>query len=221
MSKNKWLRIIMNNLTLYIGNKNYSSWSMRAWLVLKLANIDFKEIKIELFSNEVLKISPSGKVPCLHDGKLKIWDTVAIIEYLNEKFPTQNLYPKEISLRNIARSCIAEMHSSFMSLRSECPMNIKKNVSKNISKNAEDDLNRIYEIWDFCIEASGSNEYLMGNFSAVDAFFAPIVSRIISYGLKQYKHEKYIEKIFNHKYFQEWRNDAIKETSVIKCLEVA
>jgi glutathione S-transferase len=210
----------MSNLTLYIGNKNYSSWSMRAWMALKFANIDFKEEKIELFSDEVSKISPSGKVPCLYDDKLKIWDTVAIIEYLNEKFPKKNFYPEDSALRSTARSCIAEMHSGFLNLRSECPMNIKRNKAKNISADAKNDLNRIYQIWDFCKELSGSNKFLLGEFSVIDAFFAPIISRIISYRLKQYKYEEYINKIFNHKYFQEWQNDAIKETSIIKCLEV-
>jgi glutathione S-transferase len=215
----------MNNLTLYIGNKNYSSWSMRGWLLLKLAQADFKEVKFQLFtdvySQEILKYSPSGKVPCLHDGDLMIWDTVAITEYLYEKFTDSKIYPADTFLRSIARSCIAEMHSGFIDLRSECPMNIKRIKAKNISQNASQDLKRIYQIWDFCKKVSGNKQYLLGDFGAIDAFFAPIVSRILSYGLEHSNHEDYIDAISNHAFFKEWRDEAIKETSVINDVELA
>lgn len=161
----------MNNLTLYIGNKNYSSWSMRGWLLLKLAQADFKEVKFQLFtdvySQEILKYSPSGKVPCLHDGDLMIWDTVAITEYLYEKFTDSKIYPADTFLRSIARSCIAEMHSGFIDLQSECPMNIKRIKAKNISQNASQDLKRIYQIWDFCKKASDNKQYLLDRKSVV------------------------------------------------------
>lgn len=215
----------MNSLTLYIGNKNYSSWSMRAWLLMKLVEVDFKEGKFELFTDayyqEIVRYSPSGKVPCLHDGDLMVWDTMAIMEYLYEKFPNSSIYPTDTYLRSVARSCIAEMHSGFMNLRSECPLNIRRNKTKNISRNASNDLMRIYQIWDYCKRISGNNKYLLGDFGGIDVFFAPIVSRIISYGLEYANHEEYLNYISNHKYFKEWRDAATKETSIIDFVDVA
>lgn len=211
-------------IILYIGNKNYSSWSLRAWLTLKLTHLPFEEVQIPLYTDsskiELLKVSPSGKVPCLHDGNIIVWDTLAIVEYLHEKFPEKILYPLDPLLRSIARSSIAEMHSSFFDLRTECPMNIRRNQQKNISQNTLEDLKRIFSIWDHCKKMSGNKNFLLGNFSIVDAFFAPIVSRIVSYKLPQNNHEEYIETIFNHEYFQEWKKDAMKEKWIISSAEV-
>lgn len=207
----------MKKFVLYIGDKNYSSWSFRVWAVLKLIGIEFNEIKIALYkpesSKELAKFSPSGKVPCLHHGDIVVWDTIAIIEYLNELFPKAGLYPEDRASRSIARSCMAEMHSGFLNLRSECPMNIKRNEFKSVSEVAANDLKRVYEIFDYCKGRSGSDTFLLGDFGAIDIFFTPIISRIMSYGLDRGKYDDYIHRVLNHKFFKEWSEEAVKEIS--------
>ena len=218
------MRLRMKKLILYIGNKNYSSWSFRGWAALKLSGVDCNEIITPLYTlqstQEISKFSPTGKVPCLQHGDLIVWDTIAIIEYLNEIFPNIGLYPKNQTLRSIARSCIAEIHSGFLSLRSECPMNIKRNKFNNISKEASNDLKRIYEIFDYCKNHSSSNSFLLGDFGAIDIFLTPIISRIVSYDMDQEKHSEYISEILNHKFFKEWEKEAKKETWIIEHAEI-
>lgn len=202
----------MSDFKLYIGNKNYSSWSFRGWLALKLAKIKFEEILIPLFQDnsrtELTKISPSGKVPCLHHNGVIIWDSLAIIEYVNEITP---IYPQDKKLRSIARSAICQMHSGFTNLRSQCPMSMRKNKAKDISEGTKQDLQEIYQLWDFCKKQSGNGDFLLGDFSAIDVFFAPVVSRILSYQLDKAGHEQYINKIVAHEYYQEWQNAALQE----------
>jgi glutathione S-transferase len=177
-------------LHLYIGNKNYSSWSLRPWLVLKVAEIPFEETVIPLFTEEGTKLvqclSPSGKVPLLKDGALAIWDSLAINEYLSERYPEKRLWPEENAERAHARAVSAEMHSGFAALRSEMPMNVRA-AFPDFPKTAatERDIARIAGLWTDCRKAHGAKgAFLFGRFTIADAMFAPLVWRFKTYDVK-------------------------------------
>lgn len=209
----------MNKTKLYIGNKNYSSWSMRAWLCAKQAGLNFDEVLIALRTTQtkenILKISPSGKIPCLIHNGLRIWDSLAIALYLDEIFPEANLFPKDIEKRYLAKSICCEMHSGFMNLRNEFSMDMKLLTKKEPSPETQKEIKRILEIWKLCLDNSNGN-FLFGDFSATDAFFAPVVSRFISYGVDTGNLEKYVNDISNNFFYQEWQKEALLEKSVIK-----
>ena len=183
-------------MKLYIGNKNYSSWSMRPWVLLKQAGISFDDIKIRFdafspeskFKTELARISPAGRVPVLVDGDLVVWDTLAIAEYVAERFPEKQLWPLDVKSRARARSVSAEMHSGFGSLRSHFPMNIEAALPEVGARllaeqmGVRDDLARLVGMWSALLEASGG-PMLFGSFSIADAFFAPVVMRLNTYGL--------------------------------------
>jgi len=179
---------------LYIANKNYSSWSMRPWLVLKAFNLPFQEIMLPFpaernkgtFKQDILAINPNGKVPVLVDEGLILWDSLAICEYVAEQNPDQALWPKDVKQRARARCISAEMHSGFPNLRNACGMNIRANL-ENVGKhlwqdNAElrQDVARIEQIWS---ERPDMNGFLCGAFSIADAFYAPVVTRLMTYAL--------------------------------------
>ena len=183
-------------IQLYIGNKNYSSWSMRPWVLLRQAGIDFEEVKVRFdsfdpgsgFRSTMDAITPVGKVPVLVHNGLVIWDTLAIAEYVAEQFPDKQLWPQERSARARARSVCAEMHSGFMGLRSACPMNIDAQLPKVGALALRDkpavrnDLHRIVSMWSALLAEHGG-PMLFGPFSIADAYFAPVVMRIQTYGL--------------------------------------
>ncbi len=187
-------------LKLYIGNKNYSSWSMRPWVLLTQAGIPFEEVMVRFdsfdthskFKNTMASVSPTGKVPALVDasvaGDLKIWDTLAIAEYAAEKFPEKNLWPKENAARAIARSVCAEMHSGFTGLRGNCPMNIEAfmpDIGQLVWRDkpaVQADVQRIVELWSGLLDKHGG-PMLFGDFSAADAYFAPVCMRFNTYQL--------------------------------------
>ena len=183
-------------LKLYIGNKNYSSWSMRPWVLLRQAGIPFEEVMIRFdsfdagsdFKKQVSAISPVGKVPVLDDGGLIVWDTLAIAEYLAERFPEKNLWPRSVYARARARSVCAEMHSGFDALRSACPMNIEADLSETGQLIWRDrpavraDVERIAVMWQALL-ADHRGPMLFGEFSIADAFFAPVCMRLKSYAL--------------------------------------
>ena len=183
-------------MQLYIGNKNYSSWSMRPWVLLKQAGIPFDELMLRFdaltpesrFKTELARVSPAGRVPVLVDGELAVWDTLAIAEYLAEKFPQKQLWPKDVAARARARSVCAEMHAGFGALRNHFPMNIEAAMPEVGSRvlaeqpAARDDLARIVEMWSALLHASGG-PLLFGEFTIADAYFAPVVMRIKTYGL--------------------------------------
>jgi glutathione S-transferase len=179
----------MSRPTLVIGNRNYSSWSMRAWLALRATGAPFDEVLVPLgrpeTGAEILRWSPTGRVPALHDGGLVIWDSLAICEYLAEKFPEAGLWPAEEAARAAARSVTAEMHSGFTALRSQMPMNLRASCPTAESDPAVDeDIRRILEIWESCRRDFGSGgEMLFGGFTIADAFYAPVASRFITYGV--------------------------------------
>lgn len=177
----------MGTLELYIGNKNYSSWSFRPWLAMMVAGVPFEEKFVRFaddFNNEhFLEFSPGKTVPALHDGKLKIWDSLAILEYVAELHADKGLWPMDRSLRAEARAISNEMHSGFGALRSACPMNMRRPPEKlSVSEDVRKDVARIEQIWSRCLEDS-DGPFLYGNFSIADAMYAPVASRFQTYQL--------------------------------------
>jgi len=178
----------MNTLTLIIGDKNLSSWSLRPWFLMKQANIAFTEYKVLLDRPEsrtnLIKVSPSGLVPVLKDGDLDIWDSLSIAEYLNDKFPDKQLWPLDIAARAHARSISAEMHSGFSSLRTVWPMMFtRENLRHTTSGGVQRDLDRIIKLWTDARQNFGADgNFLYGSFSIADALFAPVASRLRTYG---------------------------------------
>ena len=183
-------------MQLYIGNKNYSSWSMRPWVLMKQAGIDFDEVmnRFDAFTPEskfkarVARVSPAGRVPVLVDDGFSVWDTLAIAEYLAERFPDKHLWPADRLARARARSVCCEMHSGFGALRSHFPMNIEASlpeVGERVLREqpaVRDDLARIAQIWTELLAAHGG-PLLFGRFGIADAFFAPVVMRVATYAL--------------------------------------
>ncbi len=211
-------------MQLYIGNKNYSSWSMRPWLLMRQRGIAFQEIKLRLsfdagspFKDQLLELAPTGKVPLLIDGEFAVWDTLAIAEYLAEKFPALQLWPTHTRHRARARCLCAEMHSGFAALRSSFPMNIEASLPEvgervmRESGEAARDLERIEQMWTQQLAASGG-PFLFGEFGIADAYFAPVCTRIQTYGLAVNPASRgYLERIFALPAFQSWRQDALAE----------
>ncbi len=177
----------MTRPLLLIGNKNYSSWSLRPWLLMKQAGIDFDERVIPLYNDasrqEILRHSPSGKLPCLIDGDLKVWDSLAICETVAESLP--QLWPSDAVARAHARALSAEMHSGFTALRTRLPMNIRADLAgKCIEIDAERDIARIVEAWTECRSCYGAQGlFLFGTFGVADAMFAPVCFRFHIYGV--------------------------------------
>jgi len=183
-------------MQLYIGNKNYSSWSMRPWVLLKQAGIAFDEVVIRFdaftpesrFKASLANVSPTGRVPVLVDGDLTVWDTLAIAEYVAEKFPQKHLWPQDVALRANARSVCAEMHSGFGAVRNHFPMNVEAELPEVGARLLKEeagvraDVERIVAMWTALLEAHGG-PLLFGEFTIADAYFAPIVMRFKTYGV--------------------------------------
>ena len=214
-------------LKLVIGNKNYSSWSMRPWLALRASNIPFEEIFISLYTGaadkqRILDFSRAGKVPILIDGDLAIWDSLAIIEYIAERFPEKRLWPEHPVQRAHARSVSAEMHSGFAALRNECGMNLHRPIRAiELSDEARANIARVEEIWADCRERYGkSGPYLFGTFSAVDAMFAPVVHRFRTYAVAVRNETlAYMDTMMTLPAFAEWTKAGLAETIVIEKFE--
>jgi glutathione S-transferase len=177
-------------LLLLIGNKNYSSWSLRPWIAMKVAGIAFAEQVISLdaadFKERVRKISGTGKVPALADGETLVWESLAILEYLAEKFPDARLWPTEPDARAHARSVAAEMHAGFIPLRRHYPMNVRRPVQRREpTPEAAENIGRIVAMWTDCRARFGDGgAFLFGGFGAADAMYAPVVSRFHTYGIE-------------------------------------
>ncbi len=215
-------------LTLVIGNKNYSSWSMRPWLAMRASGVDFEEVFIPLYTDNaadkdrILSFSHSGKVPSLVDGDITVWDSLAIIEYLAERFPEKKLWPEERAARAHARSISAEMHSGFLPLRGECGMNIHRPIGAvTLSADARANVARIEEIWTGCRERYGkAGPFLFGAFTAADAMYAPVVHRFRTYAIKVGPPaQAYMETMMALPAFAEWTKAALAETLVIAKFE--
>ena len=182
-------------MQLFIGNKNYSSWSMRPWLLMKQAGIEFIEQPLRLdwaegspFKSTLLALAPSGRVPLLVDEGFAVWDSLAIIEYLAELFPDKHLWPANRQQRARARSLCAEMHSGFTALRNRCPMNVEASLPEIGARCRDEwpdvkaDLKRIDAMWSEALAQSGG-PFLFGAFGALDAYYAPVCSRVRTYAL--------------------------------------
>jgi len=216
----------MAALKLVIGNKNYSSWSMRPWLALRANAIAFDEVFIPLYTDNkadkdrILGFTLSGKVPALIDGDVTIWDSLAILEYLAEKFPEKKLWPQDSASRAHARSISAEMHSGFAALRNECSMNLHRAVRAiALSDDARANVARIQEIWSECHRRYGG-PFLFGPFSAADAMYAPVVHRFRTYAIEvsgEARH--YFDAMMSLPAFQEWTRAGLAETLVIERFE--
>jgi glutathione S-transferase len=216
-------------LKLVIGNKNYSSWSMRPWLALRANDIAFEEIFIPLYTGDadkkrILSFTHSGKVPALIDGDVTVWDSLAIIEYVAERFPEARLWPEDRARRAHARSISSEMHSGFMALRNECGMNLHRPVrAVALSDDARANVARIEQIWIECRARYGElGPFLFGTFGAADAMFAPVVHRFRSYAIAVAPQARaYMDTMMALPAFQEWTDAGLAETLVIDRFETA
>jgi len=215
----------MNKPLLIIGNKNYSSWSLRAWLMLKHAEVDFEELRVALqvpgYQLKLSYFSPSGKVPAYRVGDLTVWDTLSIAEYLYETHPA--LWPVDKSARAIARSISAEMHSGFAAMRKAMPMNIRRRGRHVVSSpELEIDIARIKIIWrDLRTQYAEVGPWLFGEYSIADAMFAPVVLRFLTYGVsEQGVVQAYMEAVLNDPFMQEWVRASELEQEVVVPYEV-
>jgi len=216
------------SLTLIIGNKNYSSWSLRPWIAMKAAGIPFEEVLVPLYgpgsAEKILQYSPAGKVPILHDGNFAVWDSLAILEYVAEKYPDAGLWPTDMQARGRARSVAAEMHSGFQALRNTCNMNLwlppkPRPMPDDVLAN----MRRIETIWAECRAQYGQRSesggpFLFGaRFGNADAMYAPVVARFHNYGLPVSPASRaYMEAVMALPAWREWYDAAMKETWVLQ-----
>jgi glutathione S-transferase len=208
--------------TLIIGNKNYSSWSLRPWLALRATGIAFTEQKLafftEEFSRKVGAVSPAGLVPVLLDDDFAVWDSLAICEYVAERHPDAGLWPKDAKTRARARSLVAQMHSGFGALRNALPMNIEAHLPGiKLPEAAQQDISRLQAIWhDTRAEFGHGGPFLFGAFSIADAFFAPVVSRFTTYGIAAAGAVRdYMDAVLALPAMQDWMRDARAEATFV------
>ena len=219
----------MSDYTLYITFKNYSSWSLRGWLLMRAFDIPFTEEMMPLDEHVKIPalagISPTGKVPCLLDGEVTVWESLAIAEYLAEKHPSKRLWPSSQAKRSHARSISAEMQNGFAALRTACPMNMRR--PERILAVGDDvmaDVARIMDIWTDCLARYGG-PFLFGDFTIADAMYAPVYSRFKTYGLVHDAGDKlemarYGEALESMPAWQEWYQAALAETAFVPVNEV-
>jgi glutathione S-transferase len=210
------------SLHLIIGNKNYSSWSFRPWLAMKVAGIDFDETVISLeaadFKTRLTELGGSGRVPVLIDGDVCIWESLAILEYLAEKFPAAGLWPERPAARALARAIASEMHAGFASLRRHLPMNVARPVkSRTLDAGTAKDVARIDAIWSECRNKYGAGgAFLFGSFDAADAMFAPVVWRFHTYAVEVSSTAlEYMRAMMSLPAWKEWQDAARRETWVL------
>jgi glutathione S-transferase len=208
-------------LTLVIGNKNYSSWSFRPWIAMKVAGIAFDEVVLPLdtaeFKTHVSKISGTGKVPVLLDGGIEVWESLAILEYLAEKCPAAKLWPADPAARAHARVVAAEMHAGFLPLRRACPMNMHRPVkARTLTDDAMANVRRIEAMWADCrTRFAKGGPFLFGAFGAADAMYAPVVSRLHTYAIPVgAPTQAYIDAVMALPAWSEWTAAALQESWV-------
>ena len=212
-------------MQLWIGNKNYSSWSMRPWVLMRHFDLPFEEVMVRFdamtadsrFKQRIAQVTPAGRVPVLVDGDLVVWDTLAIAEFLAERYPAHALWPRDAKQRARARSLCAEMHAGFSALRSHCPQNIEARLPEVGARllaeqpAVRDDLQRIGQMWSQALAASGG-PFLFGEFGIVDAFYAPVGGRIRTYALPMPADaQAYIERVFAIPAVAAWVREALAE----------
>lgn len=212
----------MPALTIVIGNKNYSSWSLRGWLAVKHTGLPFDEIKIDLYTpgakDEIRSHSPAGFVPILKDSGTLVWDSLAIIDYCARLAPEKYWWPEHMSAYATARSAAAEMHSGFAALRTHAPMNFRDSWSGlEVAPEVQADIDRIQEIWTECRTKHGNGgDFLFGGFSAADMMYAPVVSRFRTYSIAVNDTcRAYMEAVEAHPAYDEWRAAGIKEELIV------
>jgi glutathione S-transferase len=211
-------------MRLIIGNKNYSSWSFRPWIAMKALGIPFEEILIPFgepignpeFKAKLAAYTPAGLVPVLIDGDVHVWETLAILEYLAEKFPDEHLWPADVKQRAEARALASEMHAGFSALRGECPMNIRRPVrARTLSDAALANVKRIETMWTEA-RARHGGPFLFGKFCAADAMYAPVVARLHTYGIKVDRDAlAYMEAMMALPAWAEWKAGALKESWIV------
>ena len=218
-------------LKLIIGNRAYSSWSMRGWLAVKQSGLEFEELVVPMFDDEWDQrregdeFAPSlGKVPILWDGDCVVWDSLAIIEFLADRVGRERYWPADDAARGMARSMAAEMHSSFANLRRELPMNVRKSYSpRELDDGVKDDINRILQLWAQArARFGGTGDYLFGDWCAADIMYAPVVTRFITYGVPVPPFAAlYVKAVLSHPHVQDWIDQAQDEPWVIEQYEAA
>jgi glutathione S-transferase len=212
----------MAEFTIYIGNRNYSSWSFRAWLIAKLAGIAFDEVVIPLYEpqsrGEILRHSPSGKVPALVHGAVTVWESLAIGEYLAELLPEARLWPESREARAMARAISHEMHAGFMPLRRHFPMNMRSVFDRAIIPEIQGDIDRVAALWHDCRHRFGAGgDFLFGRLTIADAMYAPVVSRFRTFKVPlNAEAEAYATAITAWPAYQEWLAAARNEPMVIE-----
>lgn len=210
----------MSDLILYVGNKNYSSWSFRPWIAMEAAGVPFTDRVIPFDfaagNPEFRKISPTGRVPVLHHGSVRVWESLAIIEYAAELFPEAGIWPKDPAARAEARAISMEMLSGFRALRNACPMNIRRKPAPiDLPDGVMDDVGRIETIWKDALARSGG-PFLFGAFSAADAMYAPVVNRFEIYCLvKDEAVLAYMTRMKAHPAWQKWQAAALAEPWIV------
>ncbi|WP_394143666.1 glutathione S-transferase family protein [Vibrio atypicus] len=207
-------------MQLYIGNQNYSSWSLRAWLIFSQYQLDVEVTKLGLgtqqFYDTLAPITPAAKVPTLIDSELIVWDSLAILEYINEQYLNGKAWPSEVSERAKARAIASEMHSGFFDLRNELPMNIRARRKVELSSGALKDIARIDAIW--AEQATlYPNEWLFGEWSIVDAMYAPVALRFLTYGIELSDGAKaYQQKVLASESLRPWLEEASLESEIVE-----
>ncbi|MBB1249533.1 glutathione S-transferase family protein [Rhizobium sp. G21] len=210
----------MAQLKLYVGNKNYSSWSLRPWLALKAAGVDFEDDVVPFdfpAGNPAIKaLSDVGRVPILVDGDFRLWESLAIIDYVADLFPEKRLWPQDIRDRALARAYSLEMATGFRALRNACPMNLRRpRKAMVVGEDVLADVARIEKIWSDALARSGG-PFLFGEFSAVDAMYAPVVNRFDAYMLTEKPQSRaYMQAVVDHPAFCEWAAAAALETWIV------
>lgn len=207
-------------MQLFIANQNYSTWSLRAWLIFTQYNLDVEFIKLKLFTPEFYttleEVTPTAKVPTLVDEQIAVWDSLAILEYVNDQYLDGQAWPSDAGQRALARAISAEMHSGFFNLRNEMPMNCRAKRKVDISAGAKQEIARIDQIWSQQMQAFPDG-WLFGQWSIADAMYAPVVLRFQTYGIELSPlAEQYAQKVLSSAAIQRWLTEASEETDIVE-----
>lgn len=214
-------------MKLYVANKLYSSWSLRPWILMTALDIPFEDAVIPMYFPDskarMLDVSPTGKMPCLVDGEMTVWESLAIMEYLHERFPDKSVWPSDVKARAHARAISSEMHAGFQALRQMCPMNLAKRFApRELSSDVLDNLRRLEGMWADCRRRfAGGGDFLFGDFCAADAMYAPVVTRLDTYQVPVTSEtRRYMDAVLSHPAFVKWRTAALQEPWTIDHYEV-
>lgn len=215
-------------MKLIVGNKRYSSWSMRPWIAMKVFGLDFTDEVIPLYEpgsrEKILSYSPTGKVPCLIDGDVTVWETLAILDYLADKFPGLPWWPKDMKARGFARAICSEMHAGFRPLRNHCPMNMQRDPKKPrpLTPEVQANVERVDAIWTQARERFGQGgPFLFGAFGNADAMYAPVVSRFASYDIAVGDaSRRYMDAVMALPAWKEWEKAGLAEPWIMEGNEV-